>query len=328
MSDWYDVNKTLSHNCLFNFVVGPRGVGKTYSCKERVIRNWLRDGAQFVYLRRFETEIKTKQLDNFFLDLDGYDDHEFRVKGQTFLCDDEVMGYALCLSKAAQYKSVPFPKVTVIIFDEFIIDQGLIRYLDREVETFCEMYSTIARLRDVKVLFLSNAITFTNPYFLYFNIDLRDGQTISKKNDILIELVRNDSYMERASNTRFGKIIQGRKYGDYAINNKFIRDDDKFIEKMPDGLKCRVLLKADGQTFGLYTGRSDKWYISDKYDATCNLVIALQQNEHDDVTVMIDDPQAKLVWGRVKQWYYAGNLRFTSLKAKNVVSSKLVNIWR
>ena len=165
---WYDVNKTLSYNCLFNFVVGPRGVGKTYSCKRRVIKDFITKGQQFIYLRRYETEIKSSQIDLFFDDIQHeFQDHALAVKKKCFYIDGKLAGWALPLSRASQFKSVPFPYVTKILFDEFIIDQGLIRYLPDEVQTFNEMYSTIARLRDVTVLFLSNAITFTNPYFPY-----------------------------------------------------------------------------------------------------------------------------------------------------------------
>lgn len=166
---WYDINKTLSYNCLFNFVVGQRGVGKTYAAKKKAIKNYINKGEQFVYLRRYDTEIKASQMEKFFDDiLCEFTDHSFGYVSGKFYIDEHVAGYAISLSRAAQYKSVPFPDVTLIIFDEFIIDRGLIRYLPNEVITFSEMYSTIARLRDVIVLFLSNAITFTNPYFLFF----------------------------------------------------------------------------------------------------------------------------------------------------------------
>lgn len=325
---WYDVNRTLSHNCLFNFVVGPRGVGKTYSSKERVLKNFVRDGEQFVYLRRYETEIKPGKMNLLFNDVKSAENHVIEVKGGTFYCDDEVMGYALCLSKAAQYKSIPFPDVTVIIFDEFIIDQGMVRYLDNEVETFCEMYSTIARLRDVKVLFLSNAITVTNPYFIYFDIKPDKDREIIKKGDILVQMVESIEYSKAATDTRFGKLIMQKKYGEYAINNEFLNDNDNFICKMPGNAKCRAIIRADSLKFGLYTYGNRAWIISEKYDKTCNLDIALSNKEHDESAIMTDDPRAKSVWLQIKQKYYSGDLRFTSIRAKNIVASKLINIWR
>lgn len=38
---YWDVDRTLSHNCLFNFIISLRGGGKTYGCLKRVIKNFL-----------------------------------------------------------------------------------------------------------------------------------------------------------------------------------------------------------------------------------------------------------------------------------------------
>lgn len=327
---WYDIDKTLSYNALLNFVVGVRGVGKTYACKKRVIKNFLKDGSQFVYLRRFDTEIKQSQLQNFWNDVCvEFGEHEFGVKGKTFFIDDKVCGYAISLTKAAQYKSVPFPDVTMIIFDEFIIDEGLIRYLPDEVTAFNELYSTVARLRDVRVFFLSNAITFTNPYFLYFDIEKPTGKNkIKKKGDILIQFVENEDYINAYLGTRFGKIISNTEYSNYAMRNKFLRDNNSFIMKMPPNMVCKAVLIVDEQHLGLYTGNVDNWFISDTYDKTCTNMIAISANSHNEETSMRQAVKNQLLLEDLQQRYFRGDLRFTSIRAKNLISKKLFSIRR
>ena len=129
------------------------------------------------------------------------------------------------------------------------------------------MYSTIARLRDVVVLFLSNAITFTNPYFLYYDLSLQKGQKILRKNDILLELVDSPAYTEKAKSTRFGKIIAETEYGKYAMENEFLRDTASFIEKMPCPGTCLMTIRVSGSELGVYTILgSDLWYITESYD--------------------------------------------------------------
>lgn len=324
-SQWYDVDKTLSNNCLLNFVVGQRGVGKTYAAKKRVIKNYLNKYEQFVYLRRYETELKTGQIELFFADIQKeFPDCEFLVQKGKFYINGEVAGYYMPLSKAAQFKSVPYPKVSMIIFDEFIIDQGLIRYLPEEVTTFNEMYSTIARLRDVRVLFLSNAITFTNPYFIFFNLSLQQGQTIVKKGDILLELVNNEVYTEKAKQTRFGKIISDTAYGKYAIENQFLRDTDSFIEKMNEAGRALILLKIDNIEFCVYSVMSTyNWYVSEKIDRSVKVHISLDVKSHDNTTVYAKEEDAMIWYMQLKQKYYRAELRFTSMKAKNMVSEAL-----
>lgn len=325
MSKWYDINQTLSHNCLLNFVVGPRGVGKTYAFKTRVIKNFLRKGEQFVYLRRYKTELEPVQLEKFFDDIRGdFPDHEFAVESQKFFIDDHLAGYAIPLSKAAQFKSIPYPLVSMIGFDEFIIDQGMIRYLPNEVQTFNEMYSTIARLRDVPVMFLSNAVTFTNPYFIFYDLKLQKGQKIMKKGDILLEMVDNPEYMEAAANTRFGRIIANTDYGKYAINNEFLRDSDTFIEKMPAAGNALFNLKVKDKDFCVYNViGSVNWYVSDKVDPTCKRTISLDLDSHDQTTAMKGERSAILWYTELKQKFFRAELRFTTMTGKNLITEIL-----
>ena len=65
---YWDIKRALSYNCLFNFIIGARGVGKTYGCKEFVIKRFLREGEQFVYVRRYKDELK--KMKRFFDDIE------------------------------------------------------------------------------------------------------------------------------------------------------------------------------------------------------------------------------------------------------------------
>lgn len=322
---YYDVNKTLSHNCLLNFIVGQRGVGKTYALKRKGINDFLRKGKQFIYLRRYETEIKKGQMDKFFDDIClDYPDHIFGVRDGAFFIDGHIAGYYLCLSKSAQYKSVPFPDVELIIFDEFIIDVGMIRYLPNEVIAFNEFYSTVARLRDVRVFFLSNAITFTNPYFLYYDLKLQQGQTLVKKNDILLELVKNDEYQEVANQTRFGRIIKGTEYGQYAYENNFLRDDDSFIEKMSEPGIALFSIKIENYIFTVYRIiGNDNWYVSERNDPSVKKTISVNIKDHNEETTYSNENGTTIWWHELKQKYFRAELRFTTLKAKNLLTNIL-----
>ena len=54
---FYDFNKLLSYNALLNFVIGERGVGKSFGAKKFVISDYLKSGNEFVYIRRYKTEL-------------------------------------------------------------------------------------------------------------------------------------------------------------------------------------------------------------------------------------------------------------------------------
>ena len=59
-----------SRNCLFNFILGARGVGKTFCKKEDVINAYLKSGEEFVYMRRYKEELKEKNMERFFDDIE------------------------------------------------------------------------------------------------------------------------------------------------------------------------------------------------------------------------------------------------------------------
>ena len=62
------------------------------------------------------------------------------------------------LSTAQDIKGANFDKVKYIIFDEFIIDEGVKKYyLSNEVEVFLNIIESIARMRNVRVFLLGNA---------------------------------------------------------------------------------------------------------------------------------------------------------------------------
>ena len=56
MSMYYSFDDILSRNGVFNFIIGGRGIGKTYGAKKIAIDTYLETGKQFIYLRRYKSE--------------------------------------------------------------------------------------------------------------------------------------------------------------------------------------------------------------------------------------------------------------------------------
>ena len=55
---YYNYNRILSYNAPVNILIGERGCGKSYGAKNYVIKQFLKNHSQFVYLRRYENELK------------------------------------------------------------------------------------------------------------------------------------------------------------------------------------------------------------------------------------------------------------------------------
>ena len=342
MGIFYDGYKTLTYNALYNFIIGNRGGGKTYWSKRWAINDFIKNKKQFIYVRRYKTELRT--VKTFFNDVaEEFDGHEFEVKGNVLMVDGEKAGEAMALSTSKIMKSNSYPNVNKIIFDEFIIDKGVYKYLPNEVEYFLDLYETIARLRDVKVFFLANAITQTNPYFIYFDVELPynkmvqtfynngDGRFIKKKlkdfPDVLIELVRNDEFIAAKKKQRFGQLIVGTQYSDYAIENDFLRDSSTFIEKKND--RCRYLysIQYRGFTFGIWHDfKQGLLYLSLDLEKENKISFAFTTDDHKLNTMLVSSIARN---GYLKQMfdnYKMGSLRFESMDIKNIFHDLLKEV--
>ena len=207
---YLDFNKPLSYNALLSFIITERGLGKSYGAKKYVAKHFIKKKKQFVYLRRYKTELKEAMLKNnvpIFWEQIKNDpelkDHKFTNKKDTMYIDDELSGFAIPLSIANILKSSTYENVDTIIFDEFLIDKGSYHYLQNEVIQLLDVIETVARLRDIRVIFLGNAISITNPYFTFFNLTLpyNSEVKIAKRDNegnplIIIYYAKNQKYRD------------------------------------------------------------------------------------------------------------------------------------
>lgn len=327
-SIFYDGKRILTHNCLFNFVIGGRGLGKTFWGKKWAVEEFIRFEAQFVYVRRYAKESK-KSVKSFFDDIRFlFPDHELSVKGNEFFIDGKVAGYCIVLSTAKIEKSVSYPFVNKILFDEVLIEQGHYKYLPDEVGSFLNLYETIARPGsghcDVTVFFFSNAITWTNPYFLYFGIQQKlkpdkNGRMIWKKGEILLELCESEGFVEAKRKTRFGQIIEGTDYGDYSINNKFLLDDNTFIEKKSPDARYYFTFKYKGNTFGVWADLLEgKMWVTNAVDPSYKLIFSITMKDHEPNTMFLKNISRYPHFKAFLEYYKMGCVFFENINVKNI----------
>lgn len=321
---YWNLDKVLSYNCLFNFILGARGVGKTYGLKKYVIKQFLKKEKQFIYVRRFKEEIKAVG-DKFFSDIySEFPEHSLEFDKSQFLIDKKVAGYTIPLTTASIRKSVPYPNVSYIIFDEFIIETGVYHYLNNEVTKFLELYSTVARLRDdVQVFFLSNAITFTNPYFIYFDLNKPFKNDIVVKNDILLQVIDNEEYSNTYKETRFGKMLAGTQYADYAMDNQFLQDNNDFLMKKTSRCKYMFGIKYKNEVYGVWSDSSiGVWFVSNDIDKTSKLLYSALLEDHTTNTMLIKSAHSNYFKIFIKN-FQNGLVMFESLKIKNLMIEML-----
>lgn len=328
---YYNFDKLLSYNAFLNFVVSERGVGKTFNSKVMVLNRFLKKGEEFIYLRRYKTELDSA-LATFWSDIqsNGYfEDYDLQVKRNKmitkFTCNGEVCGYAVPLSTANILKSTAFPKVKTIVFDEFMLnDSGSYKYLKDEVTLFLDVVETVARLRDIQVIFLGNALSITNPYFLYFGLELPYNSEFKTFKDglIVVNYVKNEAYREAKRQTRFGKLIEDTEFSKYAIDNKMLRDNPYFIEKMPPDGKFYGVLIINGVYVGIWSSKNGYLYLSDKYDPNTTHKFACDFDDHTEQTIFANARYNMYIQVCIRA-YRQGLLRFENQKIKNTATSIL-----
>lgn len=331
--EYYNPHPLLSYDAHFNFILDVRGRGKTYTYAKRIpIEAFLKNGEQFIYLRRYKEEVKG--LEGFFTDIEmEYPEHVFRVKGRTMYCDDKVIGHIVSLSNANMKKSTTYPHVTRIIYDEFILEKGFVRYLPNEVNTFLNFYETVARTRDnVKVYFIGNAISLTNPYFLHYKVIPKTNQRFTsimsdindkgvKEHLILAEIGQDDdNFREKKTETKFGKIVQGTEFSDMAIGNQFADAHESFIEKKHPKSNFRFSITYKGQELGIWSSvDTGLIYVNRQVQKSRGRNYALTTEEHRPNMILLDNYRNSNHLSMLKKAFTHGYLMFSDIEVRSVM---------
>ena len=181
---YYSLNKINKKDATYNVIFGERSNGKTYATLKQALENYFSDGSQFAYIRRWSVDVQPKRMNNLFNAIieDGYLEKLsggkftaiFYRTGRFYLCtyndkgkpiynEEDIIGYAFSLSENEHNKANSYPRVTTIIFDEFLTNKI---YLPDEFILFMNTVSTIVRQRtNVKIYMLGNTVNKYCPYF-------------------------------------------------------------------------------------------------------------------------------------------------------------------
>lgn len=228
--------------CQFLVLLGMRSNGKSTAVKKLALEDAWNKDELFFYVRRQGLDMKNYLVESYFKSVDGFDISEIThgqadgvicKEGKIFLykedCGEKTIvkhvGYFGALSISTRWKSLNFPEVTNVIFEEFCTD-GL--YIDDEVNLLMQLVSTIARLRSIHVFMIANTITDINPYFRYFELSevfkqKPDTIDVYHNEDTTIDVFMTAQLENKEHESRkmyfgdFGKMI---KNGDWQRDRK------------------------------------------------------------------------------------------------------------
>lgn len=349
-SKYWDLERTLTYgNVLFYVIVGNRTAGKTYACKKRGINNFIKKKEQFVYVRRYNYDLKDS-LPTFFDDIiknNEFPEYEFKVDGTKLYCrlktdedkkvpwtKDDICGYGIVLSTADNKKSISYPMVTMIIYDEFMLDKesSMQHYLKNEVRSLLNLYETVARPGSEHprcILFmLSNSISINNPFFNKWDLKLPDTSKPDKNGkyiwkhptrSILVENVKKDEMIEAKKQTEFYTIIKGTGYDTFSIDNEFINDDSTFVEKRSSIARPYFAFIFKGQKFGVWISMGEGlMWVSEQFDPGYSVVYTLTLKDHRPNTLFLRNKNQSGHFNTFIQAYKDGCVRFESTLIKSI----------
>lgn len=309
---YYNVSPVMSRNGVLNFIMGARGLGKTYGFKHKAIKDNIRTGEEFIYLRRYKEELSAARA-TFFEDIAGaFPRHDFRLnagraeraprlKQRDTETDKEfakrekerkwvTMAYFVALSTGQRFKSVSYPRVTKIIFDEFIIEKGNIQYLPDETTTLINFLSTVDRYKDkTAVYFLANAVSINNPYFIKYQIrpDESGEWIVMQDGFIVCHFPDSEKFKNEVYQTRFGKFIQNTDYADYAVGNTFTDNHDNLIRTKSSDAAYRMTLETKSGVFTVWSEDNQEYSITRRQVRGDAKVYTLDPNKMDDGKVLM-----------------------------------------
>jgi hypothetical protein len=258
-SGYLDIRKILSLGLPFNFVVGGRATGKTYTSLETVIE----DEIKFIYMRRtqaqadlinkpefspfkslnrdFGWKIGTESLSKY--NAGFYEQVEIDDK---MTCVGAPIGYTCALSTVSNIRGFDASDVNLLIYDEFIPEKHE-RPIKNEGSAFLNAYETINRNRELngnkplQSICLANANDLANPIFMELRLVRKAEQMRRKKQECYIDrekgigmfILDKSPISQQKKTTALYRLTGGSNFERMSLDNDFSGEDIGRIASRP-----------------------------------------------------------------------------------------------
>lgn len=325
---YWDINKILPYQRNFNFINGPRSIGKTYTTQKYILKKCMEEGKQFVYIVRTKAELEGAAMERAFEKVteNEFQEIEFKYTTEEMSFVDEngavvLIGFCLALSQYAKIKIRSFPRVYFWLMDEYMLESNsTARYVNgwNEPDVTLSVYHTIDREEDrVKCFFLGNNTSFYNPYHLHpaFHIpEVRPGEIWTSENVLFQWAVPSDELTEEKKNCKFLRMIDSTNYERYSVAGEYIEDNENFVRERPAMAKFVFAIEFNNNMYGVWLDSKKGYvYIDKKWDRSTKLIYTINMKDHNENTVL--SKNAPLVKWLIKQ-FKMGTVRFSSVAIK------------
>lgn len=297
---YYHSDDIFDNPYAFNFLIGGRGIGKTFSTLDNCIKRHLKH----IYLRRSRTaiDISCTPEGNPYKALNahlGYNLSVLRGKIPIIvnegLDDPEVVGYGMAFNTLASLRGVSFEDCDITVFDEFQPTMlGSDRPYKQELQLLYNYYETVNRNRELegkpphKMIFLSNAVKITSPIIIGLGLVniiegmLRSGQQrytdkersihIVILKDILVSKQKEDTVLYRMADDTFKR---------QSLSNAFTDDnfEDVTHRNLNEYMPFLCILR-DKIPWYIYKHKSKAWLYVTSTQASVKETIDYDKSKH------------------------------------------------
>lgn len=329
-SKYYNVNRLFSYQGINVFlIIGGRGIGKTTGLNIHNIGDFIKNGNEFLYVKRYINELKKckSMLDPLV--------NNVQVQGLShglfqWQYNKTRIGYGAALTAQQLLKSgVDFTKVHTLVFDEAILPRGgSYRYLENEIEMFFELISTVFRDRkDYKIFILGNNADIFNPYFDYFNIPKFERSYMDIDRGLYCELAKNSAELiESEKETPLYKLTKGTQYFEYHYNNEVLTTERVRVGPKPINtlLICRFII--NDVTLNIYRFKLSGMYVELRDKPIKDVyTYVIMENEQPN-THYIKEYRESDMSKFISMAYYTDNALFESERAAAIFNIFLESI--
>ncbi|MGL5749009.1 MAG: phage DNA encapsidation protein [Paraclostridium sp.] len=327
MSIYYNSNDLFSRQSPVNFIIGERGNGKSFEFKKRIIKNNIDKGKQSIYIRRRKTDIDEVK-DNFFDDIvEFFPNDEFMIKGDKGYINGNVAVHFIALSTSYKIKSKPFPLVTLLVFDEYIEPATKTpNYFKDDATKLLDLLNTVVRSRnDWKLILIGNAISYVNPLFSYYKIEIKDPNKRFhsfkysekyNKNMITVELTETPDFQEQYSKTVMAELIGGTDYGNYAMKGEVYEDSIDFIKSRQGNYIYICSFYSRGKEVGVWYDESGDLYIDETIEKTSSNKFSILDDDLKEGYFSVKSRLKNWRIKEIKEKYRTGNIWYSSQEIK------------
>lgn len=241
---YVNVRGILREGYPFNFLVGGRGTGKTYT----TLKVAKEDGLRFMLMRRTQSQADLISKPEFSVfkplnadlgwsvqvkSISKYNSMFFEEIGDDGKIEHPI-GYTCALSTLSNMRGFDASDIQLLIYDEFIPEKHE-RLLKNEADALFNAYETMNRNRELKgvapiqMVCLANANDITNPVFESLKL-IRIADKMQKgnadrwtdeKRGIQLIMLHRSPISKQKSGTVLYNLTDGSEFANMALDNDF-----------------------------------------------------------------------------------------------------------